>query len=247
MVKNRDGRDGGIRVMLKVVLGVLCITLAVSSVSSAALAEDMVTLGELLPALSETDVASSAVAKAPAAGTSRRIPRRQVIEALKLAGLDASQFELPRSFVVSRRARSLDSDELQALLSSPLSEVLSPCRVSDVRAASTTVRVPGGALKVMVERRPILRSGRMTIIVTLAAGTQTVRVPVSANAQCPPPVVNAGANVQLVVRIGAVRAYVDGTAYQAGRVGDVVRVRNSMTGAMVKGRVLDAHRVEIQR
>ena len=47
------------------------------------------------------------------------------------------------------------------------------------------------------------------------------------------------------VRVGSVRVSAHGVCRQAGRVGDMVRVRIDETGSLVDGRVLDASTVEV--
>ncbi len=60
-----------------------------------------------------------------------------------------------------------------------------------------------------------------------------------------PPVLKAGAPVTVVSRVNGVEVKVDGIALEAGRVGDLIRVKNTASRKILRGRVLDESTVEI--
>lgn len=215
-----------------------------SSVS--ALARGSVRLGEVIPALAQSPAGDVVVSDAPPPGAKRRVSRREIVKALRQAGLNPVEFRVPRSVMVSRRARELDRDAATHLVAQPLQRALAPCEASEVRVQGS-VRVPEGELDVELPRRPKLRSGRMSFVVAVVGDGATVRIPVTATLVCPAAAVKAGGTVKLVVNLGAVRASATGKAQQSGRVGDVVRVKNLSTGALVTGRVMDSQRVEVTR
>jgi flagellar basal body P-ring formation protein FlgA len=59
-----------------------------------------------------------------------------------------------------------------------------------------------------------------------------------------PQLVRRGANVDIVARNGPVEVRAPGEALEAGRRGDVVRVRNTSTGRVIRARIVDAALVE---
>lgn len=59
-----------------------------------------------------------------------------------------------------------------------------------------------------------------------------------------PQLVRRGGNVQIVARNGPVEVRAPGEALEAGRLGDVVRVRNTSTGRVIRARVVDSALVE---
>lgn len=224
---------------------VLLLTVCLAPLSPAQ-ANDVVKLGEVLPSVRGTALESVPVGQAPPAGSSRSVRRRELRAALKRAGVDPKSLDLPRAVTVSRKAKDLSEEEVLALVDGTVRDAFTPCDVLDLQTQHRT-RVAAGDLHAYIERRPMLRSGRVTVMVTLASGSGEVRVPVTANLQCPPPAVTSGSVVQMVVRVGAVKASASGIALQTGRVGETVRVRNAQTNTTLTALVVDAQRVEVLR
>ena len=162
---------------------------------------------------------------------------------------DAEVHEPARRHGVDSAARegqkkNLSQRELEALVHAPLSEQLHPCELSQVKVYGGA-RVPRGPLSVSLPRRPALRSGPTSLIVLLQGKGAGLRLPVSAEIQCPAPAVQAGERVQLEVRRGAVRVTAPGRALQTGHVGEVVQVENTATRGRLSGRVTADNRVEV--
>lgn len=67
---------------------------------------------------------------------------------------------------------------------------------------------------------------------------------VSARTLAQPVVLKRGASVSIVARNGPIEVTVAGEALEAGRRGEIVRVRNTGTGKVIRARVLDAAVVE---
>lgn len=60
-----------------------------------------------------------------------------------------------------------------------------------------------------------------------------------------PLVIESGAPVTLVVRQGGIQVKAEGVAMQRGRVGKVIRVRNIVSGKVLRAKVIDASTVEV--
>lgn len=144
----------------------------------------------------------------------------------------------------ARRPRNLSKREVEALVLAPLGEQLKPCELGQVTVYGGT-RVPRGSLSVTLPRRPALRSGRVSLILQIGGDGAGVRLPVSAELQCPAPAVQAGDRVQLAVHRGAVRVTAPGRAFQTGHVGEVIQVENTATRSRLSGTVVSEHRVEV--
>lgn len=142
------------------------------------------------------------------------------------------------------REKNLSQQEVEALVHAPLSEQLHPCELGQVKVYGGA-RVPRGPLAVSLPRRPALRSGPTSLIVHLQGEGAGLRLPVSAELECPAPAVQAGDRVQLEVRRGAVRVTAPGRALQTGHVGEVVQVENTATRGRLSGRVMADHRIEV--
>ena len=56
-----------------------------------------------------------------------------------------------------------------------------------------------------------------------------------------------GAEVRLILNSGAVHVSAPGVAHQAGRVGDEIRVTNSLSKKSLMARVIDANSAEVIR
>lgn len=60
-----------------------------------------------------------------------------------------------------------------------------------------------------------------------------------------PVILQTNGMVNLIVDYNGVKVKTEGIALQAGRVGDVIRVRNTRSGRTLQGRVVDAQNVEV--
>ena len=218
--------------------------LLVSFVAVAGVHADDVRLAEVVKELVGTEAANEPVAKAPPLGGAATVSRRQIRNALQRAGLDPNTFLLPHKVRIERKQRNLSKVQIEQLVLQPLRERLSPCELDGLSAYSS-VRVPTGALRVHLPRRPTLRSGRMSLIVQVEGQGNLTHIPVSALLTCPPPAVQAGDRVRLAVVVGAVRATAPGKAFQTGHVGEVVQVENSATRTRLSGRVVGPQQIEV--
>ncbi len=142
------------------------------------------------------------------------------------------------------RGSRLSADDVRRLALPALETALSPCTIKDVHVQSA-LRVPRGELKVSAEAVVPRRSGRVPARVVFAIGQTISRVNTSVTVECPEPIVKPGDRVSIVAYAGPVRASVPGEATQVGRVGDLIRVRNLLSGSSVMGRVMADGSVEV--
>jgi len=209
-------------------------------------AQESVLLSEVLPVLDGTALGALEIAPAPPPGSSRTIRRSDVLAALAAAGRDARGLAIPRRVVIRREVHELSEDELREIVEPSLVDALSPCSVESL-SLSSRITLPQGEVSVETHVTAPRRSGSVSGIVRLTVGSRQRTVQVRVQVSCPEPAIQPGARVRIVVVVGNVRASAPGEARQVGRVGDVIRVRNSLTRGSVQARVLDAHTVEILR
>ncbi len=207
-------------------------------------APDRVTLAEVLPALAGSALGALDLGAAPSPGEVRVVRASDVRRAIRAAGRDARGLDIPRATRVRRDARRLDRAEVERLLRPAVESALAPCDVEALELPASLV-LPAGTPTVSVEAEAPRASGRVAAPLLVRVAGREQRVLASARVACPAPVVTAGARVRIVVAIGAVRASAPGIVGQPGRPGDEVRVTNLDTRSQLRGRVVDAHTVEV--
>lgn len=212
---------------------------------------DAIALAEVLPALADTELGAIVVGPAPAPGTSRRVRRSEVLAALEREGRSARGLAIPRVTTVRRERVVYERDSLAELLHGPLVRELGSCRLESLSPSgrATLARAP---TEVDVEVRLPQASSRAAAsnvggTAILRDGRNTVRVPFRARVSCPAPVVRPGNRIWVRVRVGPVIARAEAEVRQPGRIGDVIRVRNVSTRAVLQARILDAETAEVVR
>lgn len=205
---------------------------------------DRVTLAMILPALEGTELGALDIADAPLPGETRVIRASDVMAKLRETGRSPRGLAIPRSVRVVRPARSIGVKELDALVRKALAPRVAPCTVEQLSTLSP-VTIAAGEFLLTAEPMPRKASGRTSAVITLTQGEHTQRISAQAVLHCPEPVVMPGAQLRLVVVVGAVRVSAPGVAAQPGRVGDEIRVTNSLTRKSLKARVLDAQSAEV--
>lgn len=206
---------------------------------------DRILLEEVIPSLAGTPLGAVEVAPAPPPGSSTTIHRADVERALSQAGLRESlkAKDIPKSVKVHREAVKLTRDDLLVQTHESLTAAVTPCDLGDVRYPSE-VRIPSGPRAFRVEFNG-LRSGSVTGAVYIETAGRETRVPVIASLVCPPPEVKPGTQLTAIAQVGPVKASAPAEARQSGRVGEIIRVTNRATGASLRGRIVNAHTVEI--
>ncbi len=213
---------------------------------TAAADEGDILLSEIVPLLAGSPAGDLVVAEAPPPGSERLVRRSEVLAALREAGLDARGIAIPRVTRIRRDPTILEGEDLQARAMPAIREALAPCEAQSVRLPRR-VTLPPGEISIDVDARVPQRTGSASGVAVFSAGTVNRRLPFSARVTCPPPAVSPGSRIRLVVRIGNVTATAPGEANQAGRIGDIIRVRNLSTRRALRARVIDGHNAEVLR
>ena len=91
------------------------------------------------------------------------------------------------------------------------------------------------------------RGGYVTAVVVFDASGRETRVPVRVQVSCPPPAVQPGHQVRIVVQVGRVIATAPGEVRQPARIGENVRVTNLLTRRTILGRVEDSETIRLVR
>jgi hypothetical protein len=221
-------------------LPLLAAALAVAGVR----AEDRVLLQEVMPELAGTPLGALDVAPAPMLGATLVVRKSDVQRALQQAGLNDKNLHIPRAVRVTRQVSNVSRDELAEQAHAALSQATAPCELRDARFPAE-VRLADGPREFRAEFSNGLRNGSVTGAVVVESGGQSARIPVVVHLVCPPPEVTAGAQVTARAVVGQVTASTPAEARQPGRIGEVIRITSRATGASLRGRVLDAHTVEV--
>lgn len=224
----------------------LCVCLGVSVVRAddVEISGDRITLAAILPALAGTELGEIDLGPAPLPGEARVVLAADVRSALRKSQRDERGLSIPKKVRVVRPERVLAQHEMEERARAALSEVLAPCAVVSLGTMAPET-VVAGELTVTAEATVPRSSGRVSAMLKLTQGEWSVTRNVQAVVECPEPVVSAGANVRLIAWIGAVKVSAPGTASQPGRVGDEIRVTNSITRKSLRARVLDAQSAEV--
>lgn len=205
---------------------------------------DRVTLATILPALAGSELGGIDIAAAPLPGERTTVRAADIKAKLKESGRDARGLAIPRSVRLVRRARSLDAKKLDDLLRTVIAPQIAPCNVSEL-SPLTPVTVGEGDFELTAEPVARKQSGRTNVAITLRQGERSQRINAQAVLACPAPVMLPGAQIRVVAVSGAVRVSAPGVANQPGRVGDEIRVTNSVTKRALKARVIDAQSAEV--
>lgn len=224
----------------------LCVCLFVSVVRAddVEITGERITLAAILPALAGTELGEIDLGPAPRPGEAKVVLAADVRSALRQSQRDERGLRIPKKVRVVRPEKVLPETEMQERARVALNQAVAPCAVVSLGVmAAETVAV--GELTVIAKANVPRTSGRVSAQLELSQGEWRVVRHVQAVVECPEPVVSAGANVRLVAWIGAVKVSAPGTASQPGRVGDEIRVMNSITRKNLRARVLDGQSAEV--
>lgn len=205
---------------------------------------ERVTLAMILPVLQGSELGTLDVAPAPLPGESSVIRASDIKAKLRESGRDARGLAIPKSVRVVRHEKQLAVSELDERVKAALAPYVAPCSVEQL-SRLPELTIAAGDYEIEAEPMPRKASGRTNAVVTVRQGERTQRISAQAVLSCPEPVVMPGAQVRLVVNMGAVHVSAPGVVHQPGRVGDEVRVTNQLTKKSLKGRVIDAQSVEV--
>jgi hypothetical protein len=207
-------------------------------------AQERIALEEVVPALTGTDMGAIDIGEAPALGLSRVVSRSEVLSALRKANRSPKGLDIPRSTRITRRVRQISTEEFSELVRMPIQEKIQPCQIQQLRAPDRIV-LPEGPIGVTAEARPPLQGRATLAVVLLEAGSRKIRVPVRVSLQCPPPIIQPGSRVRIIVKVGNVVASTPGEARQQGREQDIVHVTRQTDRAEIRARIVDSETVEM--
>lgn len=228
----------------------IAVLLALCSWMSSARADDVevsgerITLAAILPALAGTELGGLDLGAAPQPGRPMWVRASDVRAALRRQNRDERGLSIPARTRVTRPERILSAEELERLARSALEGVLSPCSVASL-APLEPQTVAAGEVTVTAVAEPPRTSGRVAFQLNVTQSSTTLTQHAQAMVECPAAVVAAGATLRLVATVGAVKVVAPGVAGQAGRVGDEIRVTNSITRKALRARVIDAQSAEV--
>lgn len=207
---------------------------------------DRITLGAVLPALVGTELGDLDLGPSPLPGQPLWVRASDVRAALRRAQRDDRGLSIPKRVRVVRPMRVLSAQELETRAREALNALLAPCEVKSLPSLNPQ-NVAAGEVEVTATATPPRSSGRVPFQLTILQSTTTFTQHAQAVVECPPPVVSAGASLRLVAVVGSVKVSTPGVAAQAGRVGDEIRVTNSITRKSLRARVIDGDSAEVLR
>ena len=226
-------------------LRLLLIAFALVSAPLTVVAEDKITLAEVLPILAGSEMGATPIMSAPAPGTSRTVRAADIRAALRAQGKDVQGLVIPDATIIHRESRVIAHDELEQMVRPAVTSAFAPCTVNDITIPSQVI-VGSGEVGVRAVGTPPSQGGRASANVVLHVGDRDTRIAVGADVVCPPPAMTPGSRVSIVVVVGNVRATAPGTALQSGRVGEEIRVTNNLSNAAIRARIVDGTTVEVR-
>lgn len=232
--------------VLGVLVGILAFGLAMGLAVGAhrGAAQDVIRLSEVIPALAQSELGELAIAPAPGPGRTATVHRRDVLKALKAAGRSAEGLHIPRRTRIKRGEQRLSGETLEAMTRRALETRIAPCTV-DTLDTPDRLTLPSGPMQAVAEAELPDRSRSIPARLRISVGDHTTTVSVRARVNCPPPIIQPGAQLKVQVRIGHVVASAPGIARQPGRPGQTIRVQNVLTRQTLQAKVIDGRTVEV--
>jgi hypothetical protein len=191
------------------------------------------------------DVPDLELGPAPQPGSSRLLPRAEILAAAEQSGVSLKGVKLPSVVRVNSAAKRWSADDLLNAALPRLSSSL-PNGVSVKRAKTTARAVTAPNASVSGVRLPKLprREGEhmTTATVELSSDGEIVaRIPLSLTldiaASAAVPAVIKGARVQLMIESGPARVTASAVALNDGDIGDVLQFRVASTQKVLYGKV----------
>jgi hypothetical protein len=206
-------------------------------------------VSEILPSLAGTELGAVPIATEPLPGATITIRRSDVLRALDRAGFSGADLAIPKATRISREIVSISKDALLDESMPALAEAAGACEVQSARI-SNDAKVIAGPRSIHAElslRNTSARAATLHVsgAIFVESGGQRVRVPVMASVSCPAPDVVSGSQLTVFAKIGTVRASAPAEARQTGRVGEIIRVTNRVTGAALRVRIVSSQMAEV--
>jgi Chaperone for flagella basal body P-ring formation len=208
-------------------------------------------------------IGSLDVAEVSRVGKSVAISRDQVALRIQLAGVDLQKFRMegPAQAMVKLDAIELTEQEIvKAAQQAVMQRLKADPKDVEFRLLEgvhlPAVNIgPEDCIRLVVDPRATATKGKTRIDVAIFVndqrrGVATVVMDIAVSGEVPPledeVVIHPRDNVKVVARVGNLRVTVTGEAQQDGKVGQMIRVRNTDSGKIVVGRVLDRSIVEVE-
>lgn len=239
--------------LLACILG-LAVTVSRSAVADEARTVDgpRLRLGELVRDV-PAELADFDLGAAPPPGSSRLLPKDELVRALHEGGVDPKIVKLPAVVRVNRSARRYSPAEL-AEQARPLLQARLPRGARLVTLAARRGALVSKATSVVAVRLPKLpsRVGQATLTVTAELGEDgavTARVPLKAVLELGPeavrPDVARGARVDLVIEHGAASVSASAVALADASLGEVASFKVESTKKVLRARLESADRARV--
>jgi hypothetical protein len=208
-------------------------------------------------------IGSLDVAELSRVGKSVAISRDQVALRIQLAGVDSQKFRMEGQ---AQAMVKLDAIELteQEIVKAAQQAVIQRLKVDPADVEFRLLEgvhlpavniAPEDSIRLVVDPPATALKGKTRIDVGIFVneqrrGVATVVMDIAVSREAPPVedevVIHPRDNVKVVARVGNLRVTITGEAQQDGKVGQMIRVRNTDSGKIVVGRVLDRSNVEVE-
>jgi len=210
------------------------------------------TLGQLVDDV-PVELAAADVGAAPPPGATRIVTREDLEQRCSEQGISTAKLKFPHAVRVLRASKRLTPGDVSSVAEAAVRQVLPPgVDFVKIETGSEVVLSPRDHVESVEVGRFPHRTGvqRASGVVVFGDGEgRAVRLPVTvvatvADAAARPDVPRNG-RVSLVVQRGAMRVAADGAALSDASVGDVVAVRVSATGRVVRARLTSRDEAEL--
>jgi hypothetical protein len=211
--------------------------------------------------LSVADVAPSAPAAigsvdlgpAPPPGGTRLLPRTEVEDRVRAAGLDPAALRLPKVVRIVGASQRLSPDALAKMASGAIARALPEgVTLRKIEPAHDIVTRPGTTVKTATVAKLPRQKGEAHSTATLELATDddvSTKIPVAITVEVSEAAAKAdvprGARVDLVIERGAVRIVTAATATADAEVGDTGNVSVVSTGRVVRARFVTRDRADL--
>lgn len=191
------------------------------------------------------DVPDLELGPAPQPGSSRLLPRAEILAAAEQSGVSLKGVKLPGVVRISSAAKRWSADDLvNAALPRLSSSLPSGVSVKRAKTSSKAVTAPNASVtSVRVPKLPRREGEHMTTAtVELSSDGEIVaRIPLSLTLDIPAsaaiPDVSKGARVQLMIESGPARVTASAIALNDGEIGEIVQFRVASTQKVLYGKL----------
>lgn len=238
---------------LLLLVGLALATPAFAEPTTVVVSHERVRLGDIAPEV-PAQLQSIDLGPAPQPGSSRLFSADEVAEKLRVSGISASKLSLPGGVRVETEAKRFAPEELASLVEEPLRSALPVgVKLKSLKAHQGHVLAP--VVRAGAVRLPkfAYKDGEQTQTATVEIlwGSQVlmrlpVQIVVEVRGQEAGALVARGTSLSLVIVRGQVEISAIGETLSAGRVGENVPVRVTVTKKVVTAKLRSAERAEVE-